>query len=50
VAVSYVSSADKAAAVVRDIEEKTGLGVRAAGFQADQGDPSQAEGLIKIRD
>ena len=47
VAVSYVSSADKAAAVVRDIEKKTGLGVRAAGFQADQGDPSQAEGLIK---
>jgi 3-oxoacyl-[acyl-carrier protein] reductase len=47
VAVSYVSSAEKAAAVVRDIEKKTGPGVRAAAFQADQGDPSRAEGLIK---
>jgi NAD(P)-dependent dehydrogenase (short-subunit alcohol dehydrogenase family) len=47
VAVSYVSSAEKAAAVVRDIEKKTELGVRAAAFQADQGDASRAEGLIK---
>jgi 3-oxoacyl-[acyl-carrier protein] reductase len=37
VAVSYVSSAEK--------EKK--LGVRAAAFQVDQGDPSQAEGLIQ---
>src|ERR1700736_2500678 len=47
VAVSYVSSAGKADAVVRDIKKKTGLGVRAAAFQADQGDPSQSEGLIR---
>ena len=47
VAVSYVSSAEKAAAVVRANEKKNGLGVRAAGFQADQGEPAQAEGLIK---
>ena len=47
VAVSYVSSADKANAVVRDIEKEKKLGVHAAAFQADQGDPSQAQGLIQ---
>src|SRR5260221_8859317 len=47
VAVSFVSSADKTAAVVRDIEKKTGLGLRARGIQADQSEPSQAEGMIK---
>src|SRR5258708_21200379 len=47
VAVSYVSSAEKAPAVVRDIEKKTGLGVRAAGVPAAQGDPSQTQGLIQ---
>jgi NAD(P)-dependent dehydrogenase (short-subunit alcohol dehydrogenase family) len=45
VAVSYVSSADKANAVVRDIEKEKKLGVHAAAFQADQGD--QAQGLIQ---
>jgi 3-oxoacyl-[acyl-carrier protein] reductase len=47
VAVSYVSSAYKANALVRDIEKEKELGVHAAAFQADQGDPSQAEGLIQ---
>lgn len=45
VAISYVSSADKAAAVVRELE---GKGVRAAAFRADQADPAQVEGLIKM--
>ncbi|MCY1521958.1 3-oxoacyl-[acyl-carrier-protein] reductase FabG [compost metagenome] len=44
VAISYVASADKANAVVRELQAK---GVKAAAFQADQGDASQAEGLIK---
>jgi 3-oxoacyl-[acyl-carrier protein] reductase len=43
VAISYVSSADQAKAVVADLE---GRGVRAAAFQADQADPAQAAGLI----
>ncbi|MGV3614016.1 MAG: SDR family NAD(P)-dependent oxidoreductase [Fimbriimonas sp.] len=43
VAISYVASPEKAAAVVRELEAR---GVRAKAFQADQGDPSQAEGLI----
>jgi len=47
VAVSYVSSADKANTLVRDIEKEKKLGVHAAAFQVDQGDPSQAEGLIQ---
>lgn len=44
VAISYVASADKAAAVVQELE---GKGVRAAAFQADQADPAQVEGLVK---
>ena len=43
VAVSYAASAGKAEAVVRELE---GMGVRAAAFKADQGDPAQVEGLI----
>ena len=45
VAISYVASADKAEAVVRELEAK---GVRAAAFRADQADPAQVEGLIKM--
>ncbi len=37
VAISYVASADKAEAVVRELE---GKGVRAAAFRADQADPA----------
>ncbi|MCK9376531.1 MAG: SDR family oxidoreductase [Syntrophobacterales bacterium] len=44
VAISYVGSADKAEAVVRELEAK---GVRAAALRADQADPAQVEGLIK---
>ena len=44
VAISYVASADKAEAVVRELE---GKGVRAAAFRADQADPAQVEGLVK---
>lgn len=44
VAVSYVSSPDKANAVVKQIEK---LGVRAAAFKADQADAGQAAGLVK---
>lgn len=44
VAISYVASADKAAAVVRELE---GKGVRTAAFRADQADAAQVEGLIK---
>lgn len=43
VAISYSSSADRAKAVVVDLEAK---GVRAAAFQADQADAKQAAGLI----
>ena len=43
VAISYVSSAEQAKAVVADLE---GKGVRAAAFQADQADAAQAAGLI----
>lgn len=43
VAISYSSSADRAKAVVADLEAK---GVRAAAFQADQADATQAVGLI----
>jgi NAD(P)-dependent dehydrogenase (short-subunit alcohol dehydrogenase family) len=38
---------ENAKKLVRDIEKKTGPGVRAVAFQSDQGDPSQAEELIK---
>lgn len=44
VAISYSASADRAKAVVADLEAK---GVRAAAFQADQGDATQAAGLIR---
>lgn len=44
VAITYVASADKAEAVVAGLKAK---GVRAAAFQADQGDPSAAEGLVR---
>ncbi|WP_129667128.1 SDR family NAD(P)-dependent oxidoreductase [Phytoactinopolyspora endophytica] len=43
VAISYSSSADRAKAVVADLEAK---GVRAAALQADQADATQAAGLI----
>jgi NAD(P)-dependent dehydrogenase (short-subunit alcohol dehydrogenase family) len=43
VAISYSSSADRAKAVVADLEAK---GVRAAAFRADQADATQAVGLI----
>src|SRR6516165_4449276 len=44
VAISYSASADKAEALVRDLE---GKGVRAAAFKADQGDPAQVDALVK---
>ncbi len=44
VAISYSSSADQAKAVVAGLEAK---GVRAAAFQADQADATQAAGLIR---
>ena len=43
VAISYVSSTDKAKAVVRELEAK---GVRAAAFKSDQGQPGEANKLI----
>ncbi|MFD4402500.1 SDR family NAD(P)-dependent oxidoreductase [Nocardia sp. NPDC058499] len=43
VAISYSASADRAEAVVADLEAK---GVRAAAFQADQSDATQAASLI----
>ncbi|WP_394831261.1 SDR family oxidoreductase [Pendulispora rubella] len=43
VAISYVASEEKAAAVVREIERK---GVRAAAFQADQGEPEAPQRLV----
>jgi len=43
VAISYAASADKAKAVVKELE---GLGVRAAAFKADQAVPAQVEGLV----
>jgi NAD(P)-dependent dehydrogenase (short-subunit alcohol dehydrogenase family) len=44
VAITYVASAEKAAAVVELVKEK---GVRAVAIQCDQGDPSAADGLIR---
>ena len=44
VAISYAASADKAEALVKELEAK---GVRAAAFRADQADPAQVEGLLK---
>ncbi|MFI0710407.1 SDR family oxidoreductase [Streptomyces inhibens] len=43
VALSYVASADRAEAVVREL---TGKGVRACGLRADQADPGQVQGLV----
>lgn len=43
VAISYAASADKARAVVRELESN---GVRAAAFQADQADQAQVERLV----
>jgi NAD(P)-dependent dehydrogenase (short-subunit alcohol dehydrogenase family) len=44
VAITYVASAEKAAAVVELVKAK---GVRAVAIRCDQGDPSAAEGLIR---
>jgi 3-oxoacyl-[acyl-carrier protein] reductase len=44
VAISYAAAADKAAAVVRELEQK---GVRAAAFKADQAVAAQLQGLVK---
>jgi len=44
VAISYSASADKAEALVGELE---GKGVRAAAFKADQADPAQVDGLVK---
>lgn len=44
VAIGYSASADKARAVVRELEA---LGVRAAAFQADQAVPAEVEKLVK---
>jgi 3-oxoacyl-[acyl-carrier protein] reductase len=44
VAISYAASADKAEAVVRELEGKA---IRAAAFKADQGDDTQVDGLVK---
>lgn len=44
VAISYWASAEKANAVVREIESH---GVRAAAIRADQGEPAQAQTLIE---
>lgn len=44
IAISYISSDDKAAAVVAGLKAK---GVRAAAFKADQGDPTAAAPLMR---
>ncbi|MGW2690001.1 SDR family oxidoreductase [Streptomyces sp. NPDC001414] len=44
VAFSYAHSADKARSLVKELEE---TGVRAAAFRADQGDQTQAAGLVQ---
>jgi len=44
VAISYVSSADKAKALVRELQDK---GVRAVAFEADQGDAKQVTQLVR---
>ena len=44
VAISYVASKQKAAAVVEGLRAK---GVRAVAIKADQGDPSASEPLIR---
>jgi NAD(P)-dependent dehydrogenase (short-subunit alcohol dehydrogenase family) len=44
VALSYAASAEKAEALVRELE---GAGVRAAAFKADQGDAAQVDALVR---
>jgi 3-oxoacyl-[acyl-carrier protein] reductase len=44
VALSYSASADKAEALVRELQ---GKGVRAAAFRADQGDAAQVQALVQ---
>jgi 3-oxoacyl-[acyl-carrier protein] reductase len=44
VALSYAASADKAVALVRELQ---GKGVRAEAFRADQADAAQVDGLVK---
>src|SRR5215813_8844445 len=44
VAISYSASAEKAEAIVRELERH---GIRAAAFKADQGDAKQVSKLIK---
>ena len=44
VAISFTSSPDKAAVVVKELEAK---GVKAKAFKADQGDPAQVANLVK---
>jgi 3-oxoacyl-[acyl-carrier protein] reductase len=44
VAISYVSSPDKAKDLVRELQAK---GVRAAAFQADQAQPEEVAGLVR---
>jgi 3-oxoacyl-[acyl-carrier protein] reductase len=44
VAISYVASADKAEAVVRELRSK---GVKAEAFKADQADPAAVDQLVK---
>jgi 3-oxoacyl-[acyl-carrier protein] reductase len=44
VAISYANSAEKANSVVQSLQAK---GARAAAFQADQGNPSEVEELVK---
>ena len=44
VAISYVASADKANALVAELQTS---GIRAAAFRADQADTAQVEGLVK---
>lgn len=44
VAISYVNSEDKAAAVVESLEAK---GIKAVAIKADQGDPSASEQLVR---
>jgi 3-oxoacyl-[acyl-carrier protein] reductase len=45
VAISYASSAGKTEAIVRELEVK---GVRAAAFRAEQADPVEVAGLVKV--
>ena len=44
VAISYVSTADKAKSLVRELQEK---GVRAVAFQTDQSKPAEVRGLVR---